>query len=254
MTVSARAAGFDPPPRTGERIRLWDSANRSMPAARPSRAARGPMRTTLLTAADAAAPLGPDNLNPLATAAYLIGEDEASVQLRTRAHAGFLERGDTIRAAASALWLAFVLLDRPSQRTLTAGRLARAQRLLDAADTPCVEQGWLRCAAARQRVAAGEFAAANAAFTEAAGIGARFGDNDLVTLARHRQGRSLLAMNQTNAGLELLDEVMVAIAGGEVGPIVTGAVYCSVISACNDLFDLRRAQEWLMRLRRGRLH
>src|SRR6185312_786370 len=32
--------------------------------------------------------------------------------------------------------------------------------------------------------------------------------------------------------------------GGEIAPIVAGAVYCSVISACHDMFDLRRAQEW----------
>jgi DNA-binding CsgD family transcriptional regulator len=51
-------------------------------------------------------------------------------------------------------------------------------------------------------------------------------------------------MNDTAAGLTLLDEVMVSVAGGEVAPIVTGAVYCSVITACHDLFDLRRAQEW----------
>ncbi|HSP14379.1 MAG TPA: hypothetical protein VLV78_06485 [Thermoanaerobaculia bacterium] len=52
-----------------------------------------------LTAADARTPLDPDDLDRLATAAYLIGEDAASVQARTRAHAGFLERGETRRGA-----------------------------------------------------------------------------------------------------------------------------------------------------------
>jgi len=107
-----------------------------------------------------------------------------------------------------------------------------------------VEEGWLLCGSARQRVAAGDLAAAQAAFAQAAEIGDRFGDRDLTALARHGQGRTLLAMNDTAAGLTLLDEVMVAVAGGEVAPIVTGAVYCSVITACHDLFDLRRAQEW----------
>jgi DNA-binding CsgD family transcriptional regulator len=136
------------------------------------------------------------------------------------------------------------MIDQPRQRAQASGWLARAQRLLDDVNEPCVEQGWLLCASARQRVASGDIASAHAAFAEAAGIGARFGDADLTALARHGEGRTLVAMNDTAAGLSLLDEVMVAVTGGEIAPIVAGAVYCSVITACHDLFDLRRAQEW----------
>jgi DNA-binding NarL/FixJ family response regulator len=100
------------------------------------------------------------------------------------------------------------------------------------------------CAQARQRAASGDLAAAHAAFADAAAAGQRFGDRDLLTLARHGQGRTLVMMNQTDAGLALLDEAMVAVASGEIGPIVSGAVYCSVITACHDIFDVRRAQEW----------
>jgi ATP/maltotriose-dependent transcriptional regulator MalT len=42
----------------------------------------------------------------------------------------------------------------------------------------------------------------------------------------------------------MLDEVMVGITCGEVHPIIAGVVYCSVLSACHDLFDLRRGKEW----------
>ena len=198
----------------------------------------------LLTAADAQTPLDPADLDCLSTAAYLIGEDAVSTQARTRAHAGFLERGEPTRAARSALWLAFTMADQPRQRAQTGGWLARAQRLLEDVKEPCVEQGWLLCATARQRVAAGDIAGAHAAFAEAASVGSAFGDADLTALARHGEGRTLVAMNDTAAGLSLLDEVMVAVTGGEIAPIVAGAVYCSVITACHDLFDLRRAQEW----------
>jgi DNA-binding CsgD family transcriptional regulator len=198
----------------------------------------------MLSAADTQAPLDPADLERLAMAAYLIGEDTATLQALTRAHAGFLERGDPISAARSAIWLAFTLFDKSRQRAQAAGWLARAQRLLDDVKDPCVEAGWLLCGSARQRVAAGDLASAHASFTQAAEIGARFGDRDLTALARHGQGRTLVAMNDTTAGLALLDEVMVAVTGGEIAPIVAGAVYCSVITACHDLFDLRRAQEW----------
>src|SRR5260221_12097721 len=146
----------------------------------------------LLGAADARAPLDPDDLDCLATTAYLLGDDSTCVQALTRAHAAFLERGEPIRAARSAFWLAFTTVDKADQRAQAAGWLARAQRLIDDVKEPCVEQGWLLCGSARQRVAGGDIASAHAAFTEAAEIGARFGDRDLMALARHGQGRTLL--------------------------------------------------------------
>jgi DNA-binding CsgD family transcriptional regulator len=37
---------------------------------------------------------------------------------------------------------------------------------------------------------------------------------------------------------------MAGVTAGEVTPIVAGVIYCSVISACFDMLDIRRAQEW----------
>ena len=81
-------------------------------------------------------------------------------------------------------------------------------------------------------------------FGDAAAIGERFGDRDLVNLARQGQGRALIRLGQTTAGVALLDEVMVAVTQGELSPIITGTIYCSVVDACFDMFDLRRAHEW----------
>lgn len=199
-------------------------------------------------AIDAQTPLEAEDLERLSTAAYLVGRDEASASARARAHAAYLERGDPIGAAGAAFWLAFSIIDNPAQRAQAAGWLARARRLLDGVHRPCPELGWVLCATGYIRVTERDVAGAREAFSEAADIGARFHNGDLIALARHGQGRCLLALGETGRGLALLDEVMVAVTSGEIGPIVSGVVYCSVISACHDLFDWRRAQEWTMAL------
>jgi DNA-binding CsgD family transcriptional regulator/tetratricopeptide (TPR) repeat protein len=45
-------------------------------------------------------------------------------------------------------------------------------------------------------------------------------------------------------GLVLLDEAMVAVVAGELSPPVGGTIYCSVIDACQEILEWRRAQEW----------
>ena len=45
-------------------------------------------------------------------------------------------------------------------------------------------------------------------------------------------------------GLALLDEAMVGAAGGQLSPIATGIVYCGVILACQEVYEVRRAREW----------
>lgn len=203
-----------------------------------------------LAAADAAAPLDPDDLDRLASAAFLIGDDATSADARTRAHAGHLARGDAVAAAGSAFWQFFALIDRPAHRAQAQGWLARGQRLLDGTAVDCVARGLLACAAGFVDATSGKVAAGLEAFERAATIGARLGDPSLTVLARHGIARCLIRLNRGAAAFTILDEVMIAVTGGEVHPIISGAVYCSLISACHDAFDLRRAQEWTTALAR----
>ncbi len=195
------------------------------------------------SAADVEHRLGVEDTERLAVAAYLVGRKEESVEAWTRAHIECVRLGDVARAARCAFWLAFGLLNR-GELARGAGWVDRAQRLLDDAGLECVEHGYLRYPVALRAIFEGDGGTAHAAFAEAAEIGARFGDAELVTLARVGVGRCLIYMGEIAEGVGLLDEAMVAVTAREVSAVAVGDVYCTVIEACQELFDLRRVHEW----------
>src|SRR5262249_60873098 len=95
-----------------------------------------------------------------------------------------------------------------------------------------------------QRQIAGDFEGAAATAAAAIEIGERFSDPDLVALAADTQGEVLVRSGKLREGLGLLDEAMVAVTAGEASPMVCGIVYCGVVLACDDVYELRRAKEW----------
>jgi serine/threonine protein kinase len=201
-----------------------------------------------LAAADRENALEPEDLERLATSAYLIGKDTESTDFWARAHQEFLNRGNAQRAARSALWLAFGMFAR-GEMAPAGGWLARAGRVLDNGGD-CAEQGFLLALSAIPTMFGGDPGAAYAMFHKAAEIGDRFRDANVATLARMGEGDCRIRLGEPAQGMKLLDEVMVAVTAGEVSPLLTGLVYCAVISACHGTFDLRRAQEWTAALTR----
>jgi DNA-binding CsgD family transcriptional regulator len=130
------------------------------------------------------------------------------------------------------------------------GWLGRAQRLVDRACSDCVEQGYLLLPVVFQHEAAGDLDGAAATAGSATEIAERFGDQDLYSLAVHAQGTVLIHDGRVTEGLALLDEAMLAVTTGRLSPPVTGIVYCSVILTCEEIYELRRAQEWTAALTR----
>ena len=202
-----------------------------------------------LSTADRDAPLDPDDLERLATAAYLVGRDGESADLWTRAQQEFSRRGEPEAAARCAFWLGFQLM-MSGEGARSAGWLARAQRLLEDNALDSVVSGYVLIPPAIRRSFQNDAAGALSMFTEALGVGMRFGDAHLVTMARHGQGRSLVSLGQVAEGVRLLDEVMVALTAGELPPIAVGPVYCSLLDSCHEMLDWRRAQEWTEELSR----
>src|SRR6185369_11184660 len=160
-----------------------------------------------LTAADRAAPLGAEDLELLATSAYMLGRDEAYVAVLERAHRAYREQDQGLCAARAAFWIAINLATR-GEAFGARGWFGRARRLVEREGRSCVERGYLLLADMLDHGAAGDPEAAIAAGREAVATGERFGDADLFALAAQDLGILLIRQGRVAEGLDLLDEAM----------------------------------------------
>ncbi len=194
--------------------------------------------------------LAVDDLDRLATAAYLTGHDEEGFAHWVRAHQLCADAGAVHRAAHFGIKLGQGL-GFNGDLGRCRGWVERTGRLLTAAGIDCVEQGYLEYGLGMLRLfEAGDIAGAHAHFTQAGKIGARFTHHELITLARIGEGRMLIYLGDISEGMALLDEAMVSIEAAELSPLATGDAYCTVIDACAELFDVGRCRAWTESLTR----
>jgi DNA-binding CsgD family transcriptional regulator len=196
-----------------------------------------------LSRASAREPLEADDLDRLAWSAVLSGHEAESLEAFERLHQLTVDAGDRLRAARAAVWLGLRLISFGEQAR-AGGWLARAQRLVEAEGRECVEAGYLKIPQVFRLSAVGEHEGARSAAAEAAGIGARFKDGDLVAVGRAFEGRAVMRLGRLSEGLSLVDEAMVAVTSGELSPLVTGLIYCTVIATCQQSYAVERAREW----------
>jgi DNA-binding NarL/FixJ family response regulator len=196
-----------------------------------------------LSEADRQASLEVDDLERMATAAYMLGRQDDFYEALERAHQAYLNGGKMLRAARCAFWVGINLVQQ-GEKARASGWLARARRLVQREGTDCVEQGYLLIPTMFEREGQGDLDGAIATGAEAARIGERFGDPDLVALAVHAQGHLMITKGEVRDGLALADEAMLSVSTGELSPIPSGIVYCGVILACRAAYELRRAAEW----------
>jgi DNA-binding NarL/FixJ family response regulator len=190
------------------------------------------------------ATLDVDDLDRLATAAYLTGHDEEAFDHWTRAHQRCVGSGSVHRAVHFAAKIGQGLGFK-GDIARCRGWVERTARLLDEAGIDCVESGYCDYGLAMLRVfEVGDMAGAHAHFVQAGKVGARFAHRELVTLARISEGRMLIYLGDIAEGMALLDEAMVSIEARELSPLATGDAYCTVIDACNELFDFVRCRAW----------
>ena len=193
--------------------------------------------------ADARRSLEAADLDRFAWSAALVGHEDVLLRLLERLYQAHMDARAHLRAARAAFWLGMRLASQGEQGR-AAGWIARSARLVEAEPEASVEQGYLHLPGALGGVARGDFDGALAEAREADAIGERFGEKDLVALARQLQGRVLTQRGSLEEGTARLDDALVAAASGELSPYVTGLVYCSAITGCNEAYIAERAREW----------
>ena len=184
------------------------------------------------------------DLERLAMSAYLLGRDDEYLDALDRAHGAHLSAGENLPAVRCAFWLGFRLLMRGRDRARHRLALPCAAVAGTPDSTNAPSAAICCCRSWSSSSMPADFETAYATAASAAEIGERCADADLIACARHQQGRIRLQQGQLERGLALLDEVMVAVTAGELSPLVTGLMYCSVIQACQVVYAFGRAREW----------
>ena len=204
---------------------------------------------TTLAAADDDEPLPPDDLELLASSAYLVGKETHGDELAARAYREWLDNDAPKQAARRATWLAILLLLR-GEVAASNGWRTRAKRLIDESDLECAAVGYLHMLTAMDRLETGDAAGSLESARAAAVAGEQFGDPDLTAFGQLCTAEALVPQGEIAAAKRCLDESMVAVTADEVSPLAAGIMYCAVIIACQGIFDLQRAQEWTAALSR----
>jgi ATP/maltotriose-dependent transcriptional regulator MalT len=178
----------------------------------------------------------------LADTSWWLGRLDDCIEHRQAAYHQYTATERPRDAGRCATWLYehYRFKSRPAMATAW---LQRARRALSD-DRDCVDHGRLALREAEAAHDRGEFDAALAFAERALGFGRRYGSTDLEGDALQAMGRILIDSSRAHEGLAHLDEAMLLVLEGRLGQYTTGKVYCSLVTACEDLGDLRRAAEW----------
>jgi ATP/maltotriose-dependent transcriptional regulator MalT len=193
-----------------------------------------------------------ERLDALGEALWWLGRIDECIDARVRAHALFAQQGSHTRAGQAAIWLYehHCFLGRPA---MAGGWLRRARRSLEG-DKESVAWGNLLLREAEQLHGAGELGPAIDSSTAALALARSLSSTDLEAEALQTIGRILIDDGRHREGMAHLDEAMLLAVEGRLGPYATGKVHCSVIGACEDVGDLRRASEWTQAASRWAAH
>jgi DNA-binding winged helix-turn-helix (wHTH) protein len=199
---------------------------------------------TLYKKADIADTLQGEDLDGWALALQCLGRPSDAIPVLIRSAAAHTQAGKTDLAAASAVTLSTIHLER-GEAAVAKGWLARAQDL-GAANSDSRTAGqvlWMQ-----SRVAAFEgdphqaLSLADAAYE----FGRRRGDVRIEALGLMYRGFFRLSLGDTRAGLADQDHAAALALSNKMDPITGGVLYCNILWACRTFGDWARANQWTL--------
>jgi DNA-binding CsgD family transcriptional regulator len=183
----------------------------------------------------------PEASDGLGRTLWWLGDVDGAIDQRERAYTAFRQRGDVVRAARIALWLAREYVEAVGNEPAGNGWLARAQGLLRDVE-PGPAHGWLELTMGSRSFDPSPMREHAEAALETA---RRAGDAELEASSLALLGRALLLGGEFDDGVTALDESMVAATAGEVSdPVVFGDICCVVTLACEESGELERLMRW----------
>lgn len=199
--------------------------------------------TDLFLKADARAPLGPDDLDALVWAAAVAARDREMLAALERLYAHHEAAGDHEECARAAFWsgLRNMMIGEVS---LGGGWLQRAETHAERTAPDSVQRGYLLLPKVLMHRGKGALDEAICCADRAISAGQTAGEFDLVALAGSLKGGILFSLGRIEEGYGPIDETMLLAKAERLSPIVTGIVYCEIVSACCRVQEMVRAREW----------
>ena len=179
-------------------------------------------------------------LDGLGQVLWWLGEEEEAIETRAKAFGEYRRRGDMDEAANVAIYLAAEYRI-AGNSSLANGWLGRGARLLDDCGD-CQARVWLHIERSK-RASTPEVAEEEA--QRAVELARAIGDAGLEGAALSHAGRAQITRGDEESGMGLLDEAMAIATSAEAeDPMAIGDACCTTLTACERLYDPRRALDW----------
>ncbi|KAA1418445.1 response regulator transcription factor [Nocardioides humilatus] len=195
-----------------------------------------------LTALRRTGELDSEGLYALGDAAWWLGLIRETIEICEECHERFVAEGQVDRAAMVALETGFHWMMR-GEPEVGSGWLSRARRLL-AGQPPSLGQGFLLWMDAQGLMGMGDAAGALAAARQLQQMATDLGEPFLGCAGLALEGLLAIHGGDPARGFELLDEAMLPVLAGRIGPGESGNLYCQMIAICTELGDVARARRW----------